>query len=217
MSIGRLFSEADLQAVREATAAAESHTGGEIVPYIVERVLDHEAARWRGAALGALGGSLVAALVHAVGGFWGVSALWWISLPALAGAGCGYLLAGIDAIGRHLISDEVVDWYVTLRAESAFLEEEVFATRDRSGILVLLALFERRAVILGDEAINRAVPEGEWEAVVADLVSGLKAGRTAAALVAAIERCGAILELHKVALRPDDEDELPNAPRLRER
>ena len=217
MSIGRLFSEADLQAIREATAAAESRTSGEIVPYIVDRVLDHEAARWRGATLGALGGALVAGLVHAVGGFWGVSAVWWISLPALAGAGCGYLLAGLDAIGRHLIPDEVVDWYVKLRAESAFLEEEVFATRDRSGILVFLATFEHRAVILGDEAINRAVPEGEWEAVVADLVIGLRAGRAAAAMVAAIERCGAILEHHQVELRPDDQDELSNVPRLRDR
>lgn len=217
MGTTRLFSEADLQAIRDATAAAEARTGGEIVPYIVDRVLDRDAARWRGATLGALAGALIAGLVQLLGGFWGVSGVWWITLPALAGAGAGYLLAGIDAVGRRLIPDDVVDWYVRLRAQSAFLEEEVFATRDRTGILVFVALFERAAVILGDQAINRAVPEGAWEGVVESLVTGMRAGRPAAAMVDAVTRCGEILASHRVELRPDDQDELANAPRLRER
>ncbi len=39
----------------------------------------------------------------------------------------------------------------------------------------------------------------------------------AAALVEAISRCGGLLEQYQVARRPDDEDELPDAPRIRER
>jgi putative membrane protein len=217
MRLRRLFSEADLVSIREATAAAEARTGGEIVPYIVERVVDPEVVRWRGATLGALGAALIAGLVHAIGGHWGGSGVWWITLPALAGAGLGFVLTGLDAVGRRLIPDEVVDRQVNLRAEAAFLEEEVFATRDRTGILVFLALFEREAVILADQGIHRAVPAGEWERLVADLVIGIKAGRAPAALMETIARCGEVLDAYEVELRPDDRDELANAPRIRER
>jgi putative membrane protein len=217
MRIQKLFSEADLASIREATAAAEARTGGEIVPYIVERVIELDAARWRGATLGALATALLAGLVHAIGGHWGGSGVWWITLPALAGAGLGFLLAGLDGIGRRLIPEDLIDRYVGLRAEAAFLEEEVFATRDRTGILVFLALFEREAVILADEGIHRAVPAGEWERLVADLVIGIKTGRAPAALKEAVARCGEVLETYEVKLRPDDQDELANAPRIRER
>ncbi|MCU0234862.1 MAG: TPM domain-containing protein [Thermoanaerobaculales bacterium] len=216
MSVERLFSAADLEAIRAATAEAEARTGGEIVPYIVERVVDGEAARWRGATLGALAAALAAGLVHALGGHWGGSGVWWITLPAIAGAGVAYLAAGVDAIGRRLMPDDLLESYVKLRAEAAFLEEEVFATRDRTGILIFLALAERRAVILGDDGINRAVPEGQWQELVDRLVAGIRAGRPREALCETIARCGEVLERFQVTRRPDDRDELVNQPRLRE-
>ena len=43
------------------------------------------------------------------------------------------------------------------------------------------------------------------------------AGRSAEALVEAITRCGGLLVEYEVERRPDDEDELPDAPRIRER
>lgn len=217
MKIRKLFSEADLASIKQATAAAETRTGGEIVPYIVERVIDHAEARWRGAALGSMGMALLAGVVHALEGFWGGHGVWWITLPALAGGGIGYVVAGVDAVGRRLLPKDQIERAVRLRAEAAFLEEEVFNTRDRTGVLVLLALSEHQAVIIGDEGINRAVPEGEWQRLVDDLVAGIKAGRAAAALVETIARCGEVLETHRVEIRPDDEDELADAPRLRER
>jgi putative membrane protein len=217
MRLRTLFSEADLEAIQAATAAGESRSAGEIVPYIVERVVDRDTARWRGATLGALGAALIAGLVSAFGDFWGGFGVWWITLPTVVGAGVGYLLAGLDAVGRRLIPEDHIDRSVHLRAEAAFLEEEVFATRDRTGILVFLALFEHRAVILADEGIHRAVPEGEWQHLVDDLIVGIKAKRAAVALVEAVTRCGGLLERYEVERRPDDEDELPDAPRIRER
>ena len=70
--------------------------------------------------------------------------------------------------------------------------EEVFKTRDRTGILIFLALFEHRAVILADEGIHRAVPREEWQALVDELVAGIRAGRGVAAL------CGPFLALFTV-------------------
>jgi len=217
MRLHTIFSEAELEAIGKATAAGESRSAGEIVPYIVERVVDRDTARWRGATLGALGVALAAGLANSFGDFWGGNGVWWISLPTVVGAGVGYLVAGFDSVGRRLLPEDHIDRSVHLRAKAAFLEEEVFATRDRTGILVFLALFEHRAVILADEGIHRAVPKGEWQHLVDDLIVGIKAKRAAAALVEAITRCGGLLEQYDVERRPDDEDELPDAPRIRER
>lgn len=217
MGIHKFFSKDDLEAIREATTAGESRTAGEIVPYVVERVVERDEARWRGATLGALGIALAAGIFNALGDVWGGYGVLWITLPAIVGAGVGYLAASFDAIGRRLIPEDHIDRFVHLRAEAAFLEEEVFATRDRTGILIFLALFERRAVILADEGIHRSVPEGEWRQVVDDVVRGMKAGRAAKALVEAVTRCGGLLEEFEIERRSDDENELPDAPRIRER
>ena len=45
MNVHRFFSDADLESIREATAGAETRTGGEIVPFIVERVVEKDEAR----------------------------------------------------------------------------------------------------------------------------------------------------------------------------
>jgi putative membrane protein len=217
MRIHELFTDADLAAIMQRTDRAELRSSGEIVPYIVERIDDYAEARWCGSTLGALALALAAGLTHVLGGYWGGVGLWWMTLPAMVGAGIGYLISAIEPIGRFLIPPDTFDRMAQLRAEAAFLEEEVFRTQDRTGILIFLALYEHRAVILADEGINRAVPTGEWDHLVADLVSGIKAGRASEALQEVITRCGQILADHEVERRPDDEDELADAPRIRER
>jgi len=217
MGIHQMFSEADLAAIREATSAAELRTGGEIVPYIVGRVEDHDEARWCGATIGALTLALGVGAFHWLGGYWGGVSLWWIALPPIVGGGLGYLLAGLDGVGRRLMPDEHLERRARLRAESAFLEEEVFKTRDRTGILIFLALFEHQAVILADEGIHRAVPHEEWQHLVDDLVAGIKERRATPALQEVIGRCGELLERYEVERRHDDEDELDDAPRIRDR
>ena len=213
----RTFDDQAVELLAAATAEAERRTAGEIVPYVVARVDAYPEAHARGAALGAVLLAVTAGALHYLAGFWGGSGLVWATLPALAGAGLGWMAAEVPWVGRRLVSAGDLDRRARLRAEAAFLEEEVFRTRDRTGILIFLALWEHRAVILADEGIHRAVPEGTWEGVVDELVAGIRAGSSVEALRGAIERCGEILETHGVALRPDDVDELDDAVRLRER
>ena len=212
------FSDADLERIGEAARAAEQRTSGEVVAYLVNRVDDYEEAEWKGAALGALAAAAAGGFGHLLGGFWGGPLVLWMTFPAFAGAAVGYLLATfVPVIERLLISAESLDRRVRLRAEAAFLDEEVFDTRDRTGILIFLALFEHRALILADSGIHQKVEESEWQTLMGSLVDGIRAGRTAEALVETIGKCGDLLEARGVARRADDVDELANAPRLRER
>lgn len=216
MSIRALFSDADLEQVREAIARAETSNTGEIVPYLVGRVDDHDVARWRGATLGALMAVLLAVATHAYGGFWWSVDVLWIMLPAFIGAGLGYMLAGVPSIGLGLLTGDDINRRVQLRAEAAFLEEEVFRTRDRTGILVFLAIYERRALILADAGINQAVPDGVWQGLVDDLVQGIRDDRAMEALCTTIERCGQVLQQYDVGTGAENRDELNNGLRIRE-
>lgn len=215
--VQRFFRDQDLQAVRAAVAAAEEATGGEIVTYVVGRCDPYEEARWKGAALGAVFLAAAAGLAHWAGGFWGGWGVAWISLPATLGALVGYgVAAAWPALARRLVDEDTLERRVRFRAETAFLDEEVFATRDRTGVLIFLALFEHKVVVLADAGIHAHVEPREWEGVARDLAAGIRQGRPAAALVTAVERCGRLLEKGGVPRRPADRDELPDAVRLRD-
>lgn len=216
MTISKLFTDVDLEAIRQATSAAERSTSGEIVPYVVERIDDHAEARWRAATIGALVAALAAGAVHALVGYWSGHGVAWITLPVVVGAGLGYMIGGIGPLARRLMPADALDTMALRRAEAAFLEEEVWRTRDRTGILVFLAVFEHRAVILADQGIHRAVPPALWQKLVAELTDGVAAGEAAAALERTVRRCGEILADHRVERRPDDLDELDDRLRVRE-
>ena len=162
--------------------------------------------------------ALASGLVHWLGEFWGGAGFLWTTLPVAGGAAVGSVLArSFDQVRRRLVAADVLDLRVRRRALQAFVEEEVFRTRDRTGILIFVSLFEHRVAVLGDAGINAAVEQREWDGIVAGLVAGIRSGRPAPALVTAVEACGELLETHGVSIRPDDEDELANQLRLRER
>ncbi len=215
-SIDSLFSEADRGAIRAAVEEAERRTSGEIVPYVVPASDTYPNAAWAGAALGALAAPLLAWSVHRLAGLWGGQHFVWMVLPAAAGAALGYLLAAIPPVRRLLAGAATLDLRVRRRAAVAFLDEELFATRDRTGILIFLSLFEHRVVVLGDSGINRLVQPGEWDGIVRTIVAGIRAGRPGEAVAAAVRECGALLERCGVARCADDVDELENRLRQEE-
>lgn len=63
-------------------------------------------------------------------------------------------------------------------------------------ILIFASLHDRQVELVAHEAIHRAVGEGPWNAAVAAVTEGVKAGRAADGFVAAIEICGAALAAH---------------------
>jgi putative membrane protein len=212
-----LFSEQDLEAVRQAVAAAEGETSGEIVPFVVDASDAYEGTLWKGTAIGALGGAVAAAVTHAAAGLWGGGALW-IGLPAAAGGALGFLLtAFVPALRRALIPADVLERRVRRRAAVAFVDEEVFDTEERTGILLFLSLFERRVVALGDAGINARVRQEEWVAITDAVAACIRAGRAGEALVEGIGACGRLLTRRGVEIRPDDRNELRDDLRRRDR
>ena len=208
----RLFSAADEEAIRAAVADAEQRSAGEVVPWIVEACDPYPEAGWKAAALGALLALVVTAGTQVLVGTWG-GALW-LALAVLAGGAAGLLVGQLPAAKRLLVDDDVIEHRVRVAAEAAFVRGEVFATRERTGILVFLALLEHRVVVLGDAGINARVQPEEWQAIADEIVAGVRKSRPAAALAAGIEACGLLLAERGVPRHEEDVDELPDRPRF---
>jgi putative membrane protein len=208
MEPDRFFSQADLDAIQAAVREAEARTSGEIVPYVVDRSDEYPTTAWKGAALGALLGPMVAFAIYRWTDVWGWPLGLWIALPAPLGGAAGYLLALIAPVRRWMVGEHTLDARARRRAAVAFLDQEVFRTRDRTGILLFVSLFERRVVLLADSGIHQKVEEGAWEAITGRLAQGIRSGRPAPALIEAVRACGELLERHGVERRADDTDEL---------
>lgn len=216
-----LFSDAERDRIREAVAAAERRTSGEIVPYVVRQSGGYEVAVWRAAAAGALLATAVALAVAWLNDGWGLGWLysaWAMTLVSVGGGVAGAVLAAsVPAARRALAGADRMAERVHRRAAEAFLDEEVFDTRDRTGILLFVSLFEHRVEVVGDAGINAKVEPEEWVEVV-DLVRDGVRRRSSLAegIVAAIERCGDLLHRRGVEVRHDDTDELSDDVRVRD-
>lgn len=209
MGSDQFFSEADREAIQAAVREAETRTSGEIVPYVVDRSDGYASAAWKGAALGALLAPLIALAVYRWTPIWGIPLDWWIALPAPIGGAAAYLLTILlPPVRRGLTGGAVMEGRVRRRAGVAFLEQEVFRTESRTGILLFVSLFERRVVLLADSGIHQQVEEGQWEGITRRLAGEIGHGRPGPALVEAIRACGEVLARHRVDIHPGDRNEL---------
>lgn len=205
------FTEQDKQRITEAVQKAEARTSGEIVPYYVEQSDDYEEAPWRAGGL-----SMAAALAVFFGfyqftgpEFWLPFTLNEIVLITLGTGAVGMVLARfIPLLRRFFAGAGLVQRRTSARALEAFIEQEVFQTRDRSGVLIFMSMMEHRVHVIGDSGINAAVNPEDWKEVVSLVVHGMKSGKPADGLVHAIERVGELLEKRGVERRNDDANEL---------
>jgi putative membrane protein len=212
-----LIENLDREKIAAAVSDAENRTAGEIVPYVVPRSDRYEIAVWRGASAVALLSVTVVLLIVQFYQGWGLGWLftpWAVAMVSLLGGVGGAILgAYVAPIQRALAGSDVLDLTVHRAAMQAFVEEEVFSTRDRTGILLFVSLHEHRIEVLGDTGINAKVSEDEWIDVVHRIRTGIANRNLTAGLVDAIEMCGKMLERRGVDIRPDDENELPDSIR----
>jgi len=207
MRPGELLDPAARLRLEGAVVEAERHTAGEIVVVVTHACDEYGSAGWR------LGVSL-AALVFAGLLAFAAPLAGWIYLAAQATAlATAHALARIDTLRRLLLPEPLVQLRVAERARHAFAASGLARTQHRTGILIFVALLERRVVVLADEGIHRKLdPHESWQDVVDLAIAGLRSGRSADAasgLEAAIQRCGEILARHVPA--PDRNlNELPN-------
>jgi putative membrane protein len=217
MKAEHFFPPAAKERLESAIRDAEAHTSGEIVPYIVGSSDAYPEAMWRG-------GTLVAALVlfsfsmlDFTTAAWMKHSITQVGFFTIAGfmLGAGLVLF-FPSLKRMLVDHHTTDRRVHERAQLAFLNEKIFSTRDRTGILIFVSLLERKVVVLCDEGINAKVKQEAWDSIVKTIVAGIRSGTPSEGLLNAIIACGALLESGNIAKRSGDTNELSDTIQIHE-
>jgi len=196
--------------VDTAVKAAEKLTAGEIVVMIISASYQYPLAIVIGAAAFALP---LALIFTPLTGAW----LWiggqnmWLFLGFLTVFFILFheIIKRSPWLKRFFISRSEIDDEVEEAAITNFFDQDLYRTRDETGVLVLISVFERRVWILADRGINAKVPAGQWDEIVKMITDGIKQKRAADAICTAVEKIGALLATH-FPIKPDDTDELKN-------
>lgn len=209
MSASLRFSEQELNRIRETVRKAEARISGEIVPVFVERSGKYSVANYRGCLIGI---AMFFILVIAFDRFFPEMAVYdpaLIFLFVASGGAIGALIPqSIPVLKRMLIPRIQKDFAVRKRAENAFLEEEVFHTRHRTGIMLFVSFFEHEVIVMADRGISKVVDQQEWDNVVSMITRGMAQGKVLEGMEEAINRCSEILLEKGFVRTPDDINEL---------
>jgi putative membrane protein len=196
------LSETDRARIADAIRAAEANTAGEI--YVV---VASEAAQFR--SIPVLWAAIVALIVP-----------WPLFLLTDLPAGVILMLQVVtfvalatvlsfDRIRQSLVPPSIAATAARKAAQAQFLAHGVHLTAERTGILIYVALADRRVEIVADDSINRKVAQSELDQLADVVVAEARAGALAEGLVAAVNDAGTLLGRHfpPAAVNPND---LPN-------
>ena len=100
------------------------------------------------------------------------------------------------------------------RARTVFAHLGMHLTAERHGVLLYLAIEDRKLAIVGDEGIHRHVGDAYWEDVRDQMVARLRAGQALDAVLLGVAEVGRVLARH-FPRRPDDRNELSDQVSLR--
>ncbi|SKC74806.1 TPM domain-containing protein [Ohtaekwangia koreensis] len=213
MNLKHKFSDSDLKRIQEAVKNAEDKISGEIVPVIVERSGHYSEGNYRGSLIGA---SLVFIFMIIFDRYVITDAentLYYdpvfIFIIVILGGVVGAVLPNfIDPLKKMLVSQHHLDYSTRQRAENAFLQEEVFNTKHRTGIMIFISFFEHEVIVMADKGISKVVDQKQWDKIVSELITHIRAGKLVEGLEISIKRCGEILLEKGFYKTEDDTNEL---------
>lgn len=215
MQLHKKFSDRDLERIKSAVYEAESKISGEIVPVIVAKSGYYSIANYKGGLFGAAFAFLsVIVFDRFVPSLAVYDPLLIFAITILVGILCATAAHFSDTVKRMLIGQEHMDHATRQRAENAFLEEEVFNTRHRTGIMIFISFMEHEVIVMADKGISKVVEQKEWDNMVNNLTDHIRKNKVVEGLEAALKRCGEVLlekGFHKTA---DDENELRDDLRI---
>jgi len=202
--------KAEWEQIESCVRQAERTTRGEIVVMVAPSSHHYPVADLRGAATLAIPAAVV--LARTVGPLvWAGPHDLWIFLGIFVPLFflCRLVVMRLPRLKRLFVSEKEMDHEVREAATIQFFLKGLFRTREETGVLIYLSVFEGNVWVIGDRGVDAAVPSGFWQGVVDEVVAGVKNGRPAAAICAAVGRIQGVLA-EKFPAAASDTNELPN-------
>lgn len=207
------LSDAEANAIDAEIGRLESRTGVQVVTAAVGKSDTYLELPWKAFALGAALAGLAVVVADARWPQWVTSHTALVQATIILGTAAASALAAIlvPPFARLFLTAARRDLEVRQHAQSLFLTRELFKTRDRRGVLILVSLFERKVEILADTGLHARVSQADWNSVIARMTPRLSEARPFHALrdgLAALEEL-----LASKGFTPDaDPNELPDRP-----
>ena len=215
MSLQNRFTQQELDRIKAAVKQAESKISGEIVPVFIERSASYSIASYRAAIFFAAIAFLTIIVIDTYFPAYAIYDPFWIFIITAAAGIIGAALAGyVDPIKKLFLHKIYLDQATARRAQSAFLSEEVFNTRQRTGIMIFISFFEHKVMVIADTGISKVVAQQEWDMLVQNIINNIRQGKLVEGIEGAVLRCGEILLEKGFVISPDDVNELSDDLRL---
>jgi putative membrane protein len=184
------LTDTEKEQLRAAIRQAEVRTAGEIVTVIARASGDYFYYPTLWAALAAILSPLPFQWLPLSFAPLGIVELQLLAFVLLA------LLLRIPAIKRRLVPRSVQHAYCARRAREQFLAQNLHTTRERTGVLLYVSVFEHHVELLADAGIHSQVPAGTWDKIVADFTAKVRGGQVAAGFIEAVNEVGKPLARH---------------------
>ena len=215
------LNDESFETIKNAVKKAESTTSGEIALAVIPESAQYSIYELLFALV--FGVILFACLIpfsnnifaYLDRSLWGAS-LWHLTtffgIFSFGCIGILFFIGNIPFIDRIIIPPAVRTKTVYNRALRHFVESGVYATANRTGILLFVSYMEREVRILADTGISSKIAPELWNLIATDLAEGLGTDDATGAFIRAIERCGELLtEYFPAPNNPElNPDELPD-------
>jgi putative membrane protein len=190
----------------------ESATGIQVVPAVVGKADSYAEVPWKAFGVAAGFSSLALVISDWLRPDWVTASTAPMHAIAVLGIGavCALLASFVPSIARLLVHRRRIEVEVRQYAESLFLRRGLFGTRARTGLLVLVSLFEHRVEIIADTGFDGRVSPAEWQDVIARMTPHLRDRRPFEALRDALGAIETLLVARGFRAAGGG-DELPNA------
>lgn len=209
-----MLTRAETSAIEARVAEVEARTGVQVVTAVVAKSYAYPQLPWKAFALGAAIAGFVVVLVDTLRPDWASARTALAHAVTILGTGaaCAVLTLFAPAFARLFLRPPRRDLEVRRHAESLFVRHRLTGTAERTGVLLLVSLFERKIEVLADAGFRDRVSAADWHAVVARMTPKLRAGRPADALQEGLAAVESLLVAKGFGPRTDDRNELPDRP-----
>jgi putative membrane protein len=211
-----LLSKAEADAITARSAEFESRVGVQVIAAIAAKADAHVELPWKAFALGAVLSGLAVVVADLARPQWLTANVALIDAVTILGTGAASALLAVfvPAYARLFLRSTRRDAEVRRYAEALFLRHELFKTRERNGILILVSCFERKVEILADLGLHRRVSDAEWRPVITRMTPLLRERRFAEALLEGLAATEELLAAKGLKARVGEgaENELPDRP-----
>lgn len=122
-----------------------------------------------------------------------------------------YLVLGLPILQRFFVSSMDQTSRIEQKAFELFSRLGVYKTKDRSGVLILVAECEHQFMILADEGIHERVPQGTWDRLAQEAQTSIRSQGLTQGLCLLIGQVGDLLR-EKYPRQAADRNELSDSP-----